>query len=93
MPSQDDTIPVSPHYAHVLADLAFQRGFDGYLLNFEYPLRAGGGVGQTRALAAWIALLNRELKHKVGPHAEAIWSVWCFKQSFPGLIVRSFLQV
>lgn len=75
-PSQDDTVPVSPHYARVLADLAYQRGFDGYLLNFEYPLRAGGGVGHTRSLAAWIALLNRELKKKVGPHAEAIWSVW-----------------
>ncbi|THH17582.1 hypothetical protein EW146_g3251 [Bondarzewia mesenterica] len=72
-PSTDDSIPVSPHYASVLADLARQRGFDGYLLNFEFPLRAGGGVGQTRALAAWIALLNTEMKAKVGPHAEVIW--------------------
>ncbi|KAA1478446.1 hypothetical protein DENSPDRAFT_685666 [Dentipellis sp. KUC8613] len=71
--SNDDTVPTSPHYARVLADLARERGFDGYLLNFEYHLRAGGGVGQTRALAAWIALLTAELKTKVGPHAEVIW--------------------
>ncbi|TFY52289.1 hypothetical protein EVG20_g10613, partial [Dentipellis fragilis] len=69
-PSNDDTVPTSPHYARVLADLAHERGFDGYLLNFEYHLRAGGGVGQTRALAAWIALLTAELKAKIGPHAE-----------------------
>jgi mannosyl-glycoprotein endo-beta-N-acetylglucosaminidase len=55
----------------VLAELAYQRGFDGYLLNFECPLR--GGVEQTRALSAWIALLDAELKIKVGPHAETIW--------------------
>ncbi|KAI0059337.1 hypothetical protein BV25DRAFT_1889956 [Artomyces pyxidatus] len=66
-------VPVSPHYARILADLAHQRGFDGYLLNFEYHLRADGGVGHARALAAWIALLRDELKAKVGPHAEVIW--------------------
>ncbi|TFY78802.1 hypothetical protein EWM64_g5206 [Hericium alpestre] len=70
-PSNDDSVPVSPHYARVLAELADQRGFDGYLLNFEYPM--GGGIGQTRALAAWIALLEAELKTKVGPYAEVIW--------------------
>ncbi|KDQ49805.1 glycoside hydrolase family 85 protein [Jaapia argillacea MUCL 33604] len=62
---------ISPHYASLLADLARQRGFDGYLLNVECPLR--GGVEQTRALAAWILLLQAELRAKVGPHAEAIW--------------------
>ncbi|TBU29158.1 glycosyl hydrolase family 85-domain-containing protein [Dichomitus squalens] len=65
------TIPVSPHYARLLAEIAYQRGFDGYLLNFEAPLR--GGVEQTRALTLWIALLEQELKRKVGSHAEAMW--------------------
>ncbi|EIN04359.1 hypothetical protein PUNSTDRAFT_55625 [Punctularia strigosozonata HHB-11173 SS5] len=69
--SAGDTLPFSPYYARVLADLAYQRGFDGYLLNFECPLR--GGLEQTRALTAWIALLDAELKSKVGPHAETIW--------------------
>ncbi|KAE9405103.1 hypothetical protein BT96DRAFT_963968 [Gymnopus androsaceus JB14] len=70
-PHASTSLPVSPHYARVLADLARQRGFDGYLLNFECPLV--GGLEQTRALAAWITLLNSELKMKVGDHAEAIW--------------------
>ncbi|RPD55087.1 hypothetical protein L226DRAFT_547812 [Lentinus tigrinus ALCF2SS1-7] len=65
------TLPASPHYARLLADLAYQRGFDGYLLNFEAVLR--GGVEQTRALTMWIAMLEQELKHKVGPHAEVVW--------------------
>jgi len=65
------TLPLSPHYARVLADLAQQRGFDGYLLNFECPLQ--GGFEQTRALAGWITILQSELKVKVGPHAQAIW--------------------
>ncbi|KAJ7031144.1 glycosyl hydrolase family 85-domain-containing protein [Mycena alexandri] len=65
------SLPLSPHYARVLADLAHQRGFDGYLLNFECPLR--GGIEQTRAVAAWITLLVDEMKSKIGPHAEAIW--------------------
>jgi mannosyl-glycoprotein endo-beta-N-acetylglucosaminidase len=55
----------------LLAELAHQRGFDGYLLNFECPLR--GGYEQTRALAAWITLLVDELKARVGPYAEAVW--------------------
>ncbi|KAF7984889.1 hypothetical protein HWV62_10885 [Athelia sp. TMB] len=65
------TLPLSPHYARVLADLAAQRGFDGYLLNFECPLR--GGVEQTRALSAWIPILQAEMLAKVGPHAQALW--------------------
>ena len=67
------TLPASPHYARLLADLAYQRGFDGYLLNFEAVLR--GGVEQTRALTMWIAMLEQELNRKVGPHAEVIWYV------------------
>ncbi|KAI0368431.1 hypothetical protein BV20DRAFT_969248 [Pilatotrama ljubarskyi] len=65
------TLPVSPHYARILAELAYQRGFDGYLLNIETALR--GGVEQTRALTLWIALLERELKRTVGEHAHVIW--------------------
>lgn len=66
-----DTVPVSPHYARALADLALQRGFDGYLLNVECPLR--GGPEQARALTAWIDLLRYYLKTQVGDHAEVIW--------------------
>ncbi|KAI0637540.1 glycosyl hydrolase family 85-domain-containing protein [Trametes polyzona] len=65
------TLPVSPHYAKVLAELAYQRGFDGYLLNIETALH--GGVEQTRALTLWIAMLERELKRIVGDHAHVIW--------------------
>lgn len=65
------SLPLSPHYARVLAELAYQRGFDGYLLNFECPLR--GGIEQTRAVAAWITLLVDEMKAKIGPHAEVVW--------------------
>nr|VWP00370.1 AAA domain-containing protein [Ganoderma boninense] len=70
-PNSNQTLPVSAHYARLLAELAYQRGFDGYLLNFEAPLP--GGVEQARALTLWISLLEQELKRKVGPHAEAMW--------------------
>lgn len=66
-------VSVSHHYARLLAYLAHQRGFDGYLLNFEWHLRADNGIGHTRALTAWVSLLQAELKAKVGPHAEVIW--------------------
>ncbi|KIK92795.1 glycoside hydrolase family 85 protein [Paxillus rubicundulus Ve08.2h10] len=65
------TIPLSKRYAILLAELAYQRGFDGYLLNFEYKLESG--IEQARALAAWIVLLRAELRAKVGPHAQAVW--------------------
>ncbi|KAF8654872.1 hypothetical protein AX16_003333 [Volvariella volvacea WC 439] len=70
-PHHMKSLPISPHYARLLADLAVKRGFDGYLLNFEVPLQ--GGVEQTQALAAWICFLRSELQEKVGPHAEVIW--------------------
>ncbi|KAF7331027.1 Glycoside hydrolase family 85 protein [Mycena venus] len=70
-PTDFRSLPLSPHYARLLAELAHQRGFDGYLLNFECPLR--GGIEQTRAVAAWITLLVDELKSRIGPHAEAVW--------------------
>ncbi|KAF5371992.1 hypothetical protein D9615_008138 [Tricholomella constricta] len=65
------SLPLSPHYAKLLAELAWQRGFDGYLLNFECPLR--GGVEQCRTLAAWITVLQAEILAKVGSHGETIW--------------------
>ncbi|KAF8164722.1 glycoside hydrolase family 85 protein [Crassisporium funariophilum] len=65
------TLPLSPYYARVLAELARERGFDGYLLNFECPL--AGGLEQTRALAAWITLLQSEILSRVGPHGETLW--------------------
>ncbi|KAF9027236.1 hypothetical protein BDZ89DRAFT_1067058 [Hymenopellis radicata] len=69
--SHSQSIPVSPHYARLLAALAYEHGFDGYLLNFECPLQ--GGLEQTRALSAWITILQDELREKVGNHAEVIW--------------------
>ncbi|KAJ7886164.1 glycosyl hydrolase family 85-domain-containing protein [Mycena olivaceomarginata] len=65
------SLPLSPHYARLLAEVAHQRGFDGYLLNFECPLR--GGIEQTRAVSAWMTLLVDELKSKIGSHAEVVW--------------------
>ncbi|KAG6910189.1 hypothetical protein DXG01_012638 [Tephrocybe rancida] len=65
------SLPLSPHYARLLAELAAQRGFDGYLLNFEVPLQ--GGVEQSRTLAAWITVLQAELLDKVGSHGETHW--------------------
>ena len=67
------TLPLSPHYARVLAELARERGFDGYLLNFECPLL--GGLEQTRALSAWITVLQSEILARVGPHGETHWFV------------------
>ncbi|KIY45738.1 hypothetical protein FISHEDRAFT_66793 [Fistulina hepatica ATCC 64428] len=65
------SVPISPHYARVLAELAEQRGFDGYLLNFECPLH--GRVEQARALATWVSILRDELRARVGAHAEISW--------------------
>jgi len=70
-PSTRGTLPVSRHYARLLADLAHQRGFDRYLLNFECPLE--GGIEQAEALTAWNTLLQSELQAMVGSHAQAIW--------------------
>ncbi|KAJ6473218.1 glycosyl hydrolase family 85-domain-containing protein [Mycena sanguinolenta] len=70
-PTEFRSLPLSPHYARLLAELAHQRGFDGYLLNFECPLR--GGIEQTRAVAAWTTLLVDELRSKIGSHAEVVW--------------------
>ncbi|KAK2462504.1 hypothetical protein APHAL10511_005474 [Amanita phalloides] len=68
-PNEENTF--SGYHATNLADLAHQRGFDGFLLNFERPVP--GGADQAGLLAVWIRLLREELWKKVGPHAEAIW--------------------
>lgn len=65
------SLPLSPYYAKLLASLARQRGFDGWLLNFESDL--DGGIEQARALTAWISLFENEMKRVVGEHAEVIW--------------------
>jgi mannosyl-glycoprotein endo-beta-N-acetylglucosaminidase len=65
------TLPLTPYYAELFADIAKERGFDGYLLNIEIGL--GRGAEQARALAAWITILQSELVRKVGPHAQTIW--------------------
>ena len=72
-PTSSLTLPLSPHYAKVLAELARERGFDGYLLNFECPL--AGSVEQTRVVAAWITLLQSEILARVGAHGETHWFV------------------
>lgn len=67
----ENKIPISKRYAVLLAELAYQRGFDGYLLNFESDLPHG--ADQAHALAAWILLLRAELRAKVGSHAQVVW--------------------
>ncbi|THU86762.1 hypothetical protein K435DRAFT_867947 [Dendrothele bispora CBS 962.96] len=78
-PTSSLSLPLSPHYARLLAQLAAQRGFDGYLLNFECPLLQGG-VEQTRVLAAWITLLKKELRDKWRP-------------TYPNLTAQYFLSL
>lgn len=68
-----NAMPVSAHYAVLLAELAAARGFDGWLLNFEWALRADGGVGHARSLATWVGILTGEMKKRVGEHAEVVW--------------------
>jgi mannosyl-glycoprotein endo-beta-N-acetylglucosaminidase len=67
----DYSVPVSSYYAEVFADLAKERGFDGWLLNVEVGLQ--GGAEQARALAAWVTLLQQEMFKRVGPHSQVIW--------------------
>ncbi|KAF8548775.1 glycoside hydrolase family 85 protein [Imleria badia] len=68
---KDKNIPISKRYAVLLAELAYQRGFEGYLLNFESDLLYE--TDHARALAAWILLLKAEIRAKVGPHAQVLW--------------------
>ena len=70
-PAARSAWPVSRHYARTLAHLAHQRDFDGYLLNVEVAL--AGGAEQARALAGWIAMLESELRARVGAHAQVVW--------------------
>lgn len=64
-------LPISKYYASVLAKLARERGFDGYLLNFERNF--AGGPEQVRAVEAWASILKSELVRLVGSHAETVW--------------------
>jgi mannosyl-glycoprotein endo-beta-N-acetylglucosaminidase len=68
---ENDPSTPSEYYSFILADLAHQRGFDGFLLNFEQSLP--GGAQQASALTKWVRHLREELWKKVGPHAEVIW--------------------
>ncbi|KAG9017383.1 hypothetical protein FRB93_007497 [Tulasnella sp. JGI-2019a] len=63
--------PLSTHYACALAQLACDRGFDGWLLNFECDLPQKEEQG--RSLSLWIRRLKQELRERVGPHAEVVW--------------------
>lgn len=67
----DNKIPISKRYAVLLAELAYQRGFDGYLLDFESDLSYK--TDHAHSLAAWILLLRTELRAKVGSHAQVVW--------------------
>jgi len=86
-PDTGGSVALSPHYARVLADLAYQRGFDGYLLNFEGNLV--DGAAEARALASWITILQSELQTKIGPHAQTIW--WDIRsQQSSNLLMNTF---
>ncbi|TFK67272.1 hypothetical protein BDN72DRAFT_843297 [Pluteus cervinus] len=63
--------PLSAQYATTLANLAYQRGFDGWLMNFEANLEGGGD--QARAVSAWLTILQTEMEAKIGSHVETIW--------------------
>lgn len=76
--SSAPSIPATRYYAVLLAELAHERGFDGYLLNVECNLR--GGSEQTRALCVWISFLESELKRRVGQHSRVVWSVIAFRR-------------
>ncbi|EFI28323.1 endo-beta-N-acetylglucosaminidase [Coprinopsis cinerea okayama7 len=65
------TVPVSPHYAEILADIAKERGFDGWLINIEMDLK--GGSSQARGIAAWVSLFQQEVLKKVGSHGLVLW--------------------
>lgn len=69
-------IPLSAHYAELLAELAHARGFDGWLLNFECPL--AGGEQEARLVAAWITLLKDAMQRRVGAHSEVVWCALSF---------------
>jgi mannosyl-glycoprotein endo-beta-N-acetylglucosaminidase len=72
-PQPSGSIALSSHYACLLAELAYQRGFDGYLLNFESYLSPGIEKAQSRALASWITILQSKLQDRIGAHAQAVW--------------------
>lgn len=68
MPTSD--MPVSSHYAKVLANLARERGFDGWLVNIEIDM--SGGRTEARGLAAWLTIFQREVTKAVGAHGKVL---------------------
>ncbi|KAH7099340.1 glycosyl hydrolase family 85-domain-containing protein [Auriculariales sp. MPI-PUGE-AT-0066] len=59
------------HYAEILAQLAAERGFDGWLLNVEVDLP--NGAAHALKLVEWTCILRERLHELVGPHAQVIW--------------------
>ena len=51
--------------------LASERGFDGYLLNFEVQLPERSS--DATLLEAWINRLETELRVAIGLHAQVVW--------------------
>ncbi|KZV80878.1 hypothetical protein EXIGLDRAFT_780418 [Exidia glandulosa HHB12029] len=58
-------------YASLLARLAHERGFDGWLLNVEVALP--GGRAHAEKLLEWIGELKSEMRALVGEDAQVIW--------------------
>ncbi|KZV80879.1 hypothetical protein EXIGLDRAFT_732135 [Exidia glandulosa HHB12029] len=58
-------------YASLLARLAHERGFDGWLLNVEVALP--GGRPHAEKLLEWIGELKSEMRALVGEDAQVIW--------------------
>lgn len=63
-------MPVSSYYAKVLAGLAKERGFDGWLLNIEIDMAEG--PSGARGLAAWLTVFRKEIVKAVGEHGKVL---------------------
>ena len=61
---------VSSYYAKVLAGLAKERGFDGWLLNIEIDMAEGPSAA--RGLAAWLTVFRKEIVKAVGEHGKVL---------------------
>ncbi|THU76401.1 hypothetical protein K435DRAFT_974435 [Dendrothele bispora CBS 962.96] len=106
-PTSSLSLPLSPHYARLLAQLAVQRGFDGYLLNFECPLLQGG-VEQTRVgmhaevvwydsviftgHLAWQDRLN-SLNLPFFLSSDSIFTNYTWRPTYPNLTAQYFLSL
>ncbi|GAA5889515.1 hypothetical protein JCM8208_001048 [Rhodotorula glutinis] len=68
---------LSTRYADYLVDLAFERGFDGWLVNVEVELGGEGASDEQKeahaaALVAWLRYLSSETRRRV-PGGEIMW--------------------